>query len=114
MPYPGVQNLLGYPISVGGKRLALAPNGHAGPASYSVVTSPTAGGDVLYASECGLKWIDFVVGATNGTHRVLPTNPTRGPVTSVQLKWVVEATGAEAAGAANLSTSVVSVLVIGE
>src|SRR4030095_6286960 len=114
MPYPGVQNFVGYPISVGVKRIALAPNGHAGPASYPVVTSPTAGGEMLQASEFGLKWIDYVSSGSNGVHRVVPTNPTKGPAGSVQLKWIVEATGAEVAGAVNLSTSVVSVLVIGE
>lgn len=116
MPYPGVQNLLGYPISVGGKRLALAPNGHAGPASYTAVTTPTAGGDRVQASEFGLKTIDFLAGglSSNGTHRVVVNNPTQGSATSVQLKWLVEATGAEVAGAVNLSASVVNLLAIGE
>lgn len=114
MAYPGVQNLLGYPISIGGKRLALSPNGHAGPTSYTVVSSPTAGGDFLQASEFGLKTIDFVATSSNGTHRVTPRNPTSGPSTTVQLKWFVEATGAEVAGAVNLSTSVISLFVIGE
>lgn len=114
MAYPGVQNFVGYPISVGGKRIAISPNGHAGPAAYAVVTSPTAGGDALQASEFGLKWIDYVSSGSNGTHRVTPTNPTKGPVSSVQLKWIVEATGVEVAGAVNLSASPVSVFVIGE
>jgi hypothetical protein len=117
MPYPGVQNLVGYPISVGGKRLALAPNGHAGPTSYTVVTNPTTGGDFLQASELGLKWIDAVLVAgvsSNGLHRVIPVNPTRGPVSAVQLKWLVDSTGAEVAGAVNLSVSVVNIVAIGE
>jgi hypothetical protein len=114
MPYPGVQNLVGYPVSVGGKQLALAPNGHAGPTSYTAVSSPTAGGDFLQASEFGLKYIEFVIGGSNGTHSVVATNPTKGPAASVQLKWVVVATGAEVAGAVNLSTSSVGILVIGQ
>jgi hypothetical protein len=113
MPYPGVQNFDGYPLSVGGKRLALAPNGHAGPASYVQATTT---GDPLQAAEFGLKYIDAVLtsGVTsNGTYTVRPVNPTDGPVQSVKLAWYVTATGAEVAAAVNLSASKVNLLVIG-
>jgi hypothetical protein len=114
MAYPGVQNFVGYPISVGGKRVAMAPNGISGPASYTQVSNPTTGGQMVSAAAFGLKYLDYVNGGSNGTHSVVATLSSVGPATSVQLKWIVVATGAEAAASADLSASTVSVLALGE
>ena len=112
MPYPGTQSFDGYPISVGGKRLALAPNGHAGPASY--VQAATTG-DPLQAAEFGMKYIELchrwrqfqwhpygAGGESHGWSRL-----------EREVDVVVTATGAEVAAGVNLSTSKVNLLVIG-
>ena len=103
-----------YPMSIGAKRLGCSP-AHAGPASYTAVTTgPLAGGDTLTAAELGLVYIEHVfTGITSdGLYRVEVMNPTAVPVTSVKLRWTVMATGVQA-GAINLSASLVNLLAIG-
>ncbi len=119
MPRP----LTGYPTSVGNKVVSVV--GHAGPASYTQVSSgtiPVTGGDRVYASEFGMKFFDSVVAmcADDGVNSVLviPTTDTddfygAGGMTSVILRWFVVATGAEVAGAVNLSTKTVRLQAIG-
>ncbi len=101
-----------YPASFGAKRYALAPNGHAGPSSY---TQLSGGGDVIYAVDFGFKNFDRVdAGLTsNGTYRVEVVNPTTGPVPSLALRWVVVATGAEVAGMVDLHASIVNLSAVG-
>lgn len=108
--------ILGFQINIGNKVLALDPAGHAGPSSYvQLTTGPLAGGDVLQAVDFGLKFFEHVSAglSSDGVNRVEVVNPTDAPVTSVRLRWVVVATGAQVAGAVDLSGSVVNILAIG-
>lgn len=99
-----------YPMSVGAKFLGVIP--HAGPSSY---TQLSGGGDVLNAVNFGIKNFDRVDSGltSNGTYRVEVVNPTSGPAPSVALRWVVVATGAEVAGAVDLSASSVNLSCFG-
>ncbi len=109
-------NFPGYPIAVGAKKMAVHPNGHAGPASYTqVTTGPLAGGDTVYASDFGLKYIESLDGGitADGLYRVEVIMPVSGPATSVTLRWTVVATGAQVAGAVNLSASIVNLIAVG-
>ena len=109
VPFPG------YPMAVGAKNLSIVP--HAGPASYTqVTTGPLAGGDVVQAAEFGLKWIERInAGMTSdGLYTVQAFNQTNGPVTSIILRWVVVSTGNQVAGAVNLSGSSVLLEAIGQ
>ena len=117
-----------YPDAWGAHKVSVVP--HQGPTLYTVVAEQTAptlatGGDLLTAAECGMKYIEFVCGglSDSGTYRVecIPTtvsgvvaSPTRQPVptTTYCLRWVVVATGAEAA-AVDLDAEIVRLLVIG-
>ena len=114
----------GYPDSWGATKASVLP--HTGPASYTQLvpgTPPAAatGGDRIQAVSAGLKWIDFVVGglSDSGVYRVetVPAGRSGGPQgqqkTYYTLRWVVVATGAEAAALLNLSAEVVRLLVIG-
>lgn len=102
----------GYPGSIGAKNFALAPNCHAGPASY---TQLSGGGDVLYAVDFGFKNFEHVWGGltSDGLYRVEPVNPKTGPVPSLALRWTVVSTGAQVAGAVDLSASSVNLAAIG-
>jgi hypothetical protein len=107
--------LPGYPVTIGAKRLALLPNGHAGPTSYTqMTTGPLAGGDVVNARDFGLKFIENIDGGitADGLFRVEPVQPV-GPATSVSLRWTVVSTGAQVAGAFNLSGSTINMVAIG-
>lgn len=115
--------LSGYPQPAGAKLQSVFP--HAGPASYTQVTSGSApavstGGDTVRASEAGMKQFDWVSGGVSdsGTYRVevcynavsgVVAAPTQlsVPQTAVRLRWYVVSTGAEAAGSANLSAEIV-------
>lgn len=109
-----------FPTSFGNIRVSLAA--HAGPASYTQVTSgtiPITGGDTVEAAEFGLKYINFLVAQNSDTGayvvQAIPVTDSDNGVagTTYRLKWIVAATGAEAAGAANLSAQTVRLLAFG-
>lgn len=118
----------GYPDSFGAKRAAVIP--HAGPVLYAAVVPGVApanatGGDTVEAVEAGMKYLDFVAGglSDSGVYRVEAIPPSRSgytdnpgqigvPMTTYILRWVVVATGAEAA-AIDLSAEIVRLFVIG-
>lgn len=120
----------GYPTSFGSSRASVFP--HQGPASYTQVTAGSApalatGGDLVEAGpEAGMKLFDFLVGglSDSGTYRVEavpvtasgdPALPTRlaQPASTYRLRWIVVASGAQAAGAVDLSAEVVRLFAIG-
>lgn len=120
----------GYPDSWGAKRTAVIP--HQGPTSYTQITPGVApalssGGDLVQAVEAGMKLIDFVCGGLtdSGTYRVecLPTTVSgivgsavqrpAAVLTTYRLRWVVVATGAEAAAELDLDAEIVRLLVVG-
>jgi hypothetical protein len=103
---------------------------HTGPTSYTQITPGTApaqptGGDTISAQACGLNFIEAVIpaGDSAGRYTAVAFNPavnkTGNPsgqgaaAKTVPLQWVVSATGAEAAGATNLSAVQLTLLVIG-
>ena len=119
----------GYPDSFGAKRAAVIP--HQGPASYTqlvegVTPLPATGGDTVRATEAGMKYLDFVAGglSDSGVYRVECVPPTQSgfvatpqqigtPQTYYTLRWVVVATGAEAAAELDLDAEIVRLFVIG-
>lgn len=111
----------GYPTSIGNKKLSVFPV--TGPASYTQYTAPTTGGqDVVLPPLAGIKGADVVFGGvtTDGLYEAKPVqieastyNGTLQPGTQVVLKWYVVATGAEVAGAVDLSGSTVYLTAIG-
>lgn len=119
----------GFPDSFGAKRASVFP--HQGPLSYTqivegVAPALTTGGDLCYATEGGMKYIDkAMAGATDsGKYQVntYVTTPsgviaTPGavpqPGTSVRLKWTVTATGAEVAALTDLSAEIVRMMAFG-
>ena len=119
----------GYPDSWGAKRVAVIP--HVGPSSYTQVTEGVApalatGGDEVQAIEAGMKLIDFVVGGLTDSAKyrvecipesvsgVLASPNVLGQSTAnYRLRWVVVATGAEAAAEADLDAEIVRLLVVG-
>jgi hypothetical protein len=80
-----------------------------------VTTGPLAGGDTTQAVAYGLKWIQSIQGGitSDGLYRVEPIMSTDGPVQSVKLRWTVVASGAQVAGAVNLSASKVNLIATG-
>lgn len=117
-------SLLGdYPDSFGAHRASVI--GHAGPASYTQLTAaPVAGGDTVEAKAAGLKYLDALLPcglSDSGTYRVEAvvsaghptTNKAAAPSPTFKLRWVVVATGAEVAGAVNLSAEVVRLFALG-
>lgn len=112
------RNMFGFPTSIGSQWLGIGP--HSGPASYTqVTTGPVAGGDSVLATELGMKFINAIQGGftDDGLYRVDPipagsTDP-NGAMSSVTLRWTVVATGAQVAGAVDLSGSVVRLQAIG-
>lgn len=111
----------GYPTSFGNVRASVFPIN--GPASYTQYTAPTTGGQlVTLMGPSGVKCADFAIGAvtTDGLHRAEVVQVEEGNVmgqtlakAAIRLKWYVVATGSEVAGAVNLSTKVVNLLVFG-
>jgi hypothetical protein len=92
-----------------------------GPASYTQVTAgvPPAGptgGQIIPATAFGLKFIDVILNGLDesGKYEVAGTSGNKpGGATSVTLMWILAATGAQEAGATNLSTFKVALLAIG-
>lgn len=111
----------GYPTSFGSSRASVFPIN--GPASYTQYTAPATGGQVVtLQGPSGVKVADFVIGAvtTDGLHRAEVVQIEAASVNgqtlanaAVRLKWYVVATGAEVAGAVNLSSKVVYLFVLG-
>jgi len=103
---------------------------HTGPTSYTQITPGTApaqptGGDSITAQALGLKFIEAVMvcgdssGKYGGYAFQPPVNTSGNPAgqgaaaTKVPLQWVVSATGTEVAGAVNLSTFQLTLVVVG-
>jgi hypothetical protein len=91
-----------------------------GPTSYTVITtgSPPTGGQLLAPADCGLQSIDWVqsLGSDDGQYDIVcvPGPFSAGnPLAGVRLQWIISATGAQVAGAVNLSSRTVRLLVIG-
>jgi hypothetical protein len=109
--------LADFPQAVGNRMVSLVD--HKGPASYAQigVATPPTGGDVLTAAECGMKFISAVSGqiSDDGQYSVeaTPTVAAGGEATQVRLGWSVFATGAQVAGAVNLSARTVRLIVWG-
>lgn len=107
-----------FPMGVGNRMMSILD--HKGPASYSqlAIGTPPTGGDVLTAAECGLKFITAISAQIDSTGTwAVDTSMTIGGaadgVTQVRLAWIVLSTGLQAAGAANLSTGTVRLVVWG-
>lgn len=114
--------------SFGDRKVVLTQ--HTGPTSYTQITPGTApaaptGGDAISANSCGLKFIEAVAVCGDSSGKYIgaafqpPVSKTGNPsgqgaaATSVPLQWIVSATGAEVAGAVNLSTFQLQLIVIG-
>lgn len=97
-----------YPSPPGNKNISIVTV--AGPASYTAVTngSPPTGGQALTARDVGLpNGVEFIeaCASDDGQYEVaviFPSNPAKG-ASSVILRWVVSATGAEVSGTTDLS-----------
>lgn len=95
----------------------------AGPSSYTAITpgSPPTGGQAISCSTLGLPasviWASTSMGSDDGTYKAIPMlspfNAGAGSRTGIILQWIVAATGAEVAGATNLSSRTVRILAIG-
>jgi hypothetical protein len=109
----------GIALPIANRKFSMAEVG--GPASYTQVTAgaPPAGptgGQIIPATAFGLKFIDVILNGLDesGKYEVLGTSGNKpGGATSVTLMWVIAATGAQEAGATNLSTYKAALLVIG-
>lgn len=114
--------LADYPDSLGAHRGSVFA--HTGPTTYvPMTTGPLAGGDTVNAVEAGIKSFDAVIPvgfSDSGVYRVIAVAPVGNPSTNKQaahatswrLKWIVEATGVEAA-AINLSAQTVRLFALG-
>lgn len=106
-----------FPQSFGSKRAQIALL--AGPASYTQVTvaSPPTGGQLLKATNYGLKFIDFAIGGVSddGQYEVVLTPAGAGSISpgAWTAIWKVAHTGAEVTGATDLSARTVRVFLIG-
>jgi len=111
--------LPGYPSPPGAKNESL--HNVVGPASYTQVStgSPPTGGQTVSATAFGLQYITaawIVNGSENGQYYGnVFLNPTQlsGGSASITLQWITAATGAEAAGAANLSSFHLRIMAVG-
>lgn len=100
-----------FPSPPGNKNMSI--HNVTGPTSYTQVTpgSPPTGGQTVNASDLGLvsiEWVD-VSASDDGTYTcvpIIPSNPNKG-ASSIILLWVTSATGAQVAGAVNLSARTV-------
>jgi hypothetical protein len=94
----------GYPVVFGNKRVGLV--------SHPGVSSYVAGGETLYPAAFGLKGFEavFAMGSDDGSYIAEITTVTP---TSCKVVWTVRTTGAEVAGATNLSARKVPIMAIG-
>jgi hypothetical protein len=120
MPRP----LDSYPDSWGAQRVSVV--GVQGPASYTQIVAGTppavaTGGQTIYADEYGLKYFDYVGPqlSDSSAYRVecIPGEQSgigpKGTCPSYTLRWVVVATGAEAAAELDLAAEFVRLLMVG-
>jgi hypothetical protein len=92
---------------------------HQGPSSYTPVTtgSSPSGGDIFFAAEAGLKWIDYIIPVDDETGAysvdVIPAKTKDS--SSVRLRWNVRSSGTwtEVSSSTSLSSYYVHLLVIG-
>jgi hypothetical protein len=109
--------LPGYPQPIGAKTEVVA--NIAGPGSYAaiVVATPPTGGQLINASDIGLKYIDHVHCSLsdNGQYETLPTrgDSASQAVPSIRLMWRVAATGVECTPGTVLSGRAVRLRVVG-
>lgn len=114
----------GYPTPFGSSLASVM--GIVGPAAYAQLVAGVApavatGGQTIYARDFGLKYFDYVVAGLSdtGTYRVecVPGDRSgsgpKGACLTYTLRWVVVATGAEAAALLDLDAEIVRVLAIG-
>lgn len=114
----------GFPTSWGSNRASVM--GVQGPSLYTQITPGTppavaTGGQTIRASDFGLKYFDFVTGglSDSGAYRVeaIPGDQSnagpKGASLTYTLRWVVVATGAEAAGSADLDAEYVRLQIVG-
>lgn len=107
-PLRSAVTLDGYPQGAFGDRYASCVD-HVGPASYIQVTAgtPPTGGDPLTAAEFGLKSLTMVFAAMSDNGQFLaivtPTVGAKGEPVSWTIMYLTAATGAQVAGATNLS-----------
>jgi hypothetical protein len=108
-----------YPSSPGNKRWSI--HGITGPASYTAVTpgSPPTGGQSVPATAFGLMNIGSAcctAGSDDGTYYAnvflspFPKGGNGAP--NIIVQWITAATGAEVAGATNLSARTLRILAI--
>lgn len=110
MPAPlrSATPLDGFPAGGWGDRYGSCID-HKGPASYVQVANatPPTGGDPVTAAECGLKAITMLFCGLSDNGQFLaqatPGVAGGGEPTSWVIRYVTAATGAEVAGAVNLS-----------
>ena len=104
-----------FPQNWGSKTVAIIR--HTGPTSYTAITvaSPPTGGDSVPASAFGLSRLEAVIGGLDdtGAYHVVGTLAGKQEATAVQLMWKTAVTGAEVAGATNLSAKSVFLIGIG-
>lgn len=108
----------GYPQSMGDHVVSIVD--HKGPASYTQITpgSPPTGGDQITAAEFGLKYIDMLWGGAlsdDGTYEVegSPGIASAAEPSKWFLMWITANTGAQVAGATNLSARSIRLCAIG-
>ena len=116
-----IRVLSDYPAPPGNKRWVICDID--GPTSYTAITTgtPPTGGQVVRAGDIGLQNIEWaqVSGSDNGQYdgtcyvAAGIGNPPKAGGTQFNLQWLVAATGAEAAGAANLSARSLRIVAIG-
>ena|SRR5437763_982420 len=117
-PLRATNTLDGYPQGAFGDRYASCVD-HPGPASYVQVAAatPPTGGDPITAAEFGLKSLTMVWGAMSDNGQFLaivtPTVGAKGEVTGWTIMYVTAATGAQVAGATNLSARTFRLFAIG-
>lgn len=119
------KNIEGYPTSFGNQRVCLFI--HTGPASYTAITNatPPTGGDTVQAIEAGLKYLDalvcpmtsddgqYIVQAVSINGNGAGAGTAAVPATTMKLRWLTAATGAEVSGGTNLSARTIRLLAIG-
>jgi len=117
MSTPALLKLLGFPDAIGSHQISVVD--HAGPSSYTVISTstppaPVTGGDTLYASEFGFKYLiaAICVGSNDGVNDGLAFIIAGQPVTSCALGWYTAHTGAEVASG-NLSGKTMKIIGIG-
>lgn len=114
----------GFPTSLGSNRASV--NGITGPSSYTQIVPGTppavaTGGQSINAQLFGMKYFDYVVAglSDSAVYRVecIPGARSglgpKGATTTYTLRWVVVATGAEAAAELDLSAEIVRILAVG-